>query len=171
MQNKKQIINPEHSTTDLTPFSTGLHRLAKRLLGAKGFAQIELVKNWPDIVGETLSPYCLPLSLDFPKEARENGILRLLVSSGAFALEIAQKSPLIKDKINTFFGYPAVVEIKIIQSQESFLEQSLKDADKPQKKLVTKEEENYIKQITEDIEDTELKNRLQSFAESFLHHV
>ena len=71
MKNKEQIINPEHSTTDLTPFSTGLHRLAKRLLGAKGFAQIELVKNWPDIVGETLSPYCLPLSLDFPSKYQE----------------------------------------------------------------------------------------------------
>ena len=90
-----------------------------------------------------------------------------MVANGAFAVEITHNTTLILEKINVFFGYNAVSKIKIIQNESSFYETDNKFNEyKEDKKLVSPEQQNYIKQITENIKNPDLKERLRSLGEN-----
>ena len=169
MKNKKNIISKEHSSLGLTSLSSNIEDIAKKLLGQNGFVEISLLKNWKSIVGEKLSKNCLPERIEYKKGERSNGTLILNVSAGAFALEISHSSSIIIEKINTYFGYLAVQNIKIIQKGDFFVDSDKSNiADIKKKKLVSIDEQNYINAISEGIEDEVLKSRLQSLALSVL---
>lgn len=167
--NKKNIISKEHAALGLTSLSSNIEDIAKKLLGQNGFVEISLLKNWNSIVGANLAQNCLPERIEYKKGERGNGTLILNVSSGAFALEISHLSSIIVEKINTYFGYAAVRNIKIIQNGNLIIHsQNANIADIEKKKLVTQEEQNYIETITQGIEDETLKSKLQSLALSVL---
>ena len=171
MTKKKDIINHQHKGLGLTRFSDSVENMIKNLLGQNSFVSYDILKNWSDIVGEDLASYSLPQKIDFKKDERHNGTLHLLVESGAFALEIGHQTPLILEKINTYFGYRAVEKIKIIQVDSSFFYKKEKNtADTEKKNLVNKDKESYIAHITDGMEDEELKARLQSLAVAFFSH-
>jgi len=80
-------------------------------------------------------------------------------------------TPLILEKINTFFGYNAVAQIKIIQSTANLntvVETNFDDNEN--KKLVSDEQQNYIHKITEDVKNPELKEKLVSLGKQILSH-
>ena len=98
---------------------------------------------------------------------RTDGTLILKVATGALALELSHKEPIIIEKINTYFGYGAVSRIKIMQTDSNlFTSHQINIADIEKKKLVTEQEENYIKTIGENVENETLKAKLQSLARS-----
>lgn len=170
MTKKKDIINHQHTSLGLTLFSNSIENMVKNLLGQNSFISYDILKNWADIVGQDLSAHCLPQKIDFKKDSRDNGTLLLLVESGAFALEIGHQTPIILEKINTYFGYRAVDKIKMIQVDISFFNTQEKNtADTEKKKLVNKNKESYIANITEGIEDEALKERLRSLAVAFFN--
>lgn len=151
-------INKEHSLSDLTSVAEMTMPLAKQILGRRGFMQLELLSSWTSIVGENMAQYSLPQKLTFPKDSHSDGCLTIMVPAGAFATEIAQNEPRIIDKINVFFGYPAVQKIRILQNgtlQDYRLKK--KPTNKMKKTVVTDEEESYITEITKDIEQPELR--------------
>lgn len=167
MKKEKNIISTEHRSNGLTAFSSDISALASKLLGKSGLIEMKILTSWTSIVGEELAQYTLPQKIDFKKDARDNGTLYLLTQSGSFALEIGHRTPVILEKINTFFGYNAVSKIKIIQSDSFVLEtDNTKFADIENKKLVSTEEKNYICELTEDIENLNLKTRLRSLGEN-----
>lgn len=165
MKAKKDIIRTERSADGLTKISHNVEYLAKQLLSRHDFVEIDLLKNWKNIIGEDLAAYTLPERIDFPKDKKNDGTLVLNVSSGAFALEISHKSPIIIEKINTYFGYGAVSRLKIVQNAEIFTaSQGTNIADIQKKKLVSPEQQNYIDDVGCGIENEELKAQLQSLA-------
>lgn len=155
-------INKEHTLKDLTNIAKTALPLAKQLLGPRGFTQMELLSSWTDIVGNNLAQYSLPQKLVFPKDERTNGCLTVMVPAGAFAMEIAQNEPQIIENINTFFGYPAVAKLKILQSgtPENFLIKK-KPIDKVKKVVVSPKEESYITESVKDIKSEELREALE----------
>ena len=166
MKKGKNIISKEHRCDGLMPVSSDILSLASKLLGKSGMVEMKILTNWTNIVGEQLAKYTLPQKIDFKKNTRDNGTLYLLTQSGAFAIEIGHQTPVILEKINIFFGYNAISKIKIIQSDSFSLESDdIKFADIENKKLVSKEEQNYIYEITEDIKNLSLKERLRSLGE------
>lgn len=166
---KKQsdIINTERKAEGLTRLSEGIAPLLKKLLGKQGLAEIEILSNWINIVGEEIAEYSLPQKIEFKSGSRNGGILHLIAAGGAFALEIQHKTPIILEKVNTFFGYRAVEKIKIIQNN-TFLDtfSDVKNDDKTEKKLVSKEQQTYISGMIKDVQNPDLKARLQSLGES-----
>ena len=166
MKKEKDIINKEHNSNGLMPFSANISSFAAKLLGKQGLIEMKVLTSWKSIVGDELAKYSLPDKISFKKDSRDNGVLHLIVSNGAFALEIGHKTPLILEKINMFFGYNAVAKIKIIQNESSYSFIETKFEDNDDKKLVSAKEQNYINQITEDIKSPELKERLRSLGES-----
>ena len=127
---------------------------------------IDLFQNWQNIVGEDLAPHSLPERIDPKKNDEGIATLVICVSSGAFALEFQHKSQIIIEKINTFFGYKAIDKLKIVQNTALGDNQNINIADIEKKKLVTKDEQNYINSITKEIEDETLKQKLQSLLQT-----
>lgn len=160
---KKLRINIEPSLSDLTGISKALNPLLRQLLGGSGMLFAELLGSWEDIVGKTMFSYCLPQSIVFKKDERTNGCLHIKVLSGAFAMEIQQKQQQIIEKVNSFFGYPAIGKLKIIQSgnPENFLVEK-KKSDKVKKNVVSASEESYITELTKDISNNDLRQALEN---------
>ena len=52
----------------------------------------------------------------FPAKERTNGTLKVQTAGGAFALLFEHQKTNVIEKINTYFGYPAIKQIKIEQN-------------------------------------------------------
>lgn len=167
---KKNLISDEHRGGGLTPLAQGMSPFVKKLLGKKGLIEMELIADWKNIVGEETAVYTVPQKIDFKKDSRNNGILHIAVPNGAFALEAGQQKSVILDKINTYFGYQAVSDMRIVINDLFFksLSEVVKYDDKQQKSLVSQTQKNYIDQLTEGVNNPELKARLQKLGESIL---
>lgn len=169
IKNSKQInlISEERRTQDLLSVAKMLKPLAKNLLGKNGFTEVDLLANWYEIAGE-MAEYTLPKHISYQKNNRTNGILSIEVPSGAFALELQHREKFIVAKINAYFGYDAVAKIKILQNAEMPL-QDVDDVGNVEKMLVTEEEENYIKKLSDGICNQELQIQLERLGQKIFY--
>jgi hypothetical protein len=80
-----------------------------------GFVQSSVVSRWPEIVGERYAGVSSPESIRFPHGKRAEGVLTLVVD-GAHAPMMQHVAPAIVERVNRFFGYPAVARIAFRQA-------------------------------------------------------
>jgi len=81
-----------------------------------GFVQSSVVSRWAEIVGPAHARVSAPEAIRFPRGARRDGILELVVVP-AHAPLIQQVVPEIIARVNRFFGYDAVARIKLRQGE------------------------------------------------------
>ena len=79
-----------------------------------GFVQSSIVSRWREIVGVRYAAVSSPESIRFPPGRKTAGVLTLVVE-GAHAPMMQHVAPAIVERVNTFFGYPAVERIAIRQ--------------------------------------------------------
>lgn len=79
-----------------------------------GFVQGAIVSRWGEIVGERYARVSTPESIRFPAGKKSGGTLTLTVE-GAHAPLMQHLSPTIIDRVNRFFGYPAVAKVAFRQ--------------------------------------------------------
>jgi hypothetical protein len=79
-----------------------------------GFVQSSIVSRWREIVGERYAFVSSPESIRFPPGKRSDGVLNLVVE-GAHAPMMQHVAPVIIERINRFFGYPAVARVAFRQ--------------------------------------------------------
>ena len=77
-----------------------------------GFVQHSIVSRWAEIVGERYARVSAPESIRFPQGKRAEGVLSLVVT-GAYAPTMQHVGPEIVERVNRFFGYPAVARLAI----------------------------------------------------------
>ena len=168
---KTDIFEERRKNTDLTTLAQTLLPCVKKLLGPKGFLEIDILSAWEQIVGAELAAYSFPQRLDFKKGEKTGGILHIAVPSGAFALELQHREPQLVAKINTYFGYAAVKEIRLSQSLPLPAASPKRSwPDNPQKTLVTKEEDAYIRDLSQDVQNEELRKTLEKLGQSIFSH-
>lgn len=119
MVKKPAASRPPHDPSrrkarGLLAVGVSLPGIAAPALRKRGFAEARLITEWPGIVGEALARETLPQKLVFPRGSRAGGILHLRVASG-FALELQHLAPQIVERINRFFGFPAVADMRYVQ--------------------------------------------------------
>ena len=113
---KPRGIEPsEKRTRWVKPVAQAVDRLTKGLLGKHGFTHAAIATKWPEIVGDNIARHSQPEKIVFSRDGATGGTLHLKIDSGAFATELQHLEPQIVERINTFFGYRAVVRIKLIQ--------------------------------------------------------
>ena len=79
-----------------------------------GFVQSSVVSRWSEIVGARYADVSTPESIRFPPGRRADGVLTLAVD-GAHAPMMQHVAPEIVERVNRFFGYPAVAKLVIRQ--------------------------------------------------------
>ena len=75
-----------------------------------GFVQSSVVSRWREIVGDRYAAVSSPESIRFPQGRRSEGVLTLVVE-GAHAPMMQHVAPAIVERVNRFFGYPAVERV------------------------------------------------------------
>ena len=79
-----------------------------------GFVQSSIVSRWRDIVGARYAAVSSPESIRFPPGRKSQGVLTLVVES-AHAPMMQHVAPTIVERVNRFFGYPAVERVSFRQ--------------------------------------------------------
>jgi len=144
--------------------SQTVNKLTKPMLGRHGLTRGALLTKWHDIVGEELSRHTTPEKIVFARDGVSGGTLHLRCDSGALATELIHREPLILDRINTFFGYQAVLRIKLIQAP---LSRKKAARVKPPRSLTKKEQQDVSKTVST-VEDEELRDLLEKLGTSIV---
>ncbi|MEM7172246.1 MAG: DciA family protein [Pseudomonadota bacterium] len=147
----------EKRTRRLRALAATLPKVTARTIGRRGFAEAGLINEWPAIVGRDIADQCRPRSLTYPRrERRQGGILSLKVAP-AFALEIQHMEPVLIERINRYYGYRAVGQLK--------LKQGPLPAPKPrtgkQEPTLSASEEAALKLRLSEVEDPALRIALE----------
>ena len=125
-----------------------------------GFIQASVVTRWPEIVGERHAQVCMPEAIRFPPGEKSGGILQLVVLP-AHAPLIQHVIPEIMERVNRFFGYKAVVRVKLRQGAVNAPPANTRTAP-PSLKPIPLELGDSLR----DIGDPELRAVLESLARS-----
>jgi hypothetical protein len=99
---------PAKSISDLMP------EIGRAAFRRYGFIQSSVVSRWAEIVGERYAAVSLPESIRFPRGEKEGGTLHLLVG-GSYVTMMQHIAPDIVERVNRFFGYGAVSQIRFRQ--------------------------------------------------------
>jgi hypothetical protein len=94
---------------------------------ARGFTITAILSEWAAIVGSELAQFTMPDRVVWPRRheegddasqrgRREEGAILVLRVEGPRAIEVQHRSGQILERVNTYFGYRAVVEMRILQA-------------------------------------------------------
>ena len=102
--------------------------LTRKAFEKYGFSAAALITDWPAIVGKDLASQTAPEKLKWPRQpevrATETapeakgrpGATLFLRVEGPRALEIEYKRAQIAERINAYFGYRAIADVRIVQA-------------------------------------------------------
>ncbi len=137
--------------------SKSLPRGLKTILKKGGYNYASIINNWSDLVGKQISEVCYPKSIKTGKELKD-GTLHLNVFHGDQLFVEYNKTNII-DKINLFFGYKFVKNIKIILSKEKI---------DPKKDIILANNKNlkYQKNLKK-IRNPDLKRKINNLINAF----
>jgi len=136
--------------------SKHFREITKAAFARHGFAQGDVVANWDAIVGEDLAAVSAPDRIRWPRgageEAQKQGGTLVVRAAPGRALELQYEASRIISRINSFFGYGAVAQIKVMQAVE---------LGKPRPKPPALAEKTVCEQEVEKVEDTSLRAALE----------
>jgi hypothetical protein len=106
---------------------TYVPKLTRKAFEKYGFSAATLLTDWAVIVGEDIAGFASPERLKWPRnvgvhedveagaEGRPGAVLVVRVDP-ARALDVAYKTRQILERINGYFGYRAIAELRILQA-------------------------------------------------------
>lgn len=162
----------------LRALGAALPKVARKALGSHGFAEGGLATEWPIIVGQDIARYCLPKKLTMSRSGKSGGQLRdgqppggeqggatltLRVEPG-FATELQHLEPQLIERINGYFGYPAVARIRL---QQGRLEAPTNPAP-PRKQPLEASAENELQARMSVVADESLRSALSRLGRAVL---
>ncbi len=119
MNTKENVQEKRRWSLFPKPLASEVERIVKPVYHQHGFTEHRILTQWTEVVGRELAAGSAPKKLTFPKGKRDQGVLHVVVSSGARALELQHMQPVILERIATYFGYRAIE--KILFQQDSSL--------------------------------------------------
>jgi hypothetical protein len=116
MHDKKDNNKTNTFIQGLRPFSKSLPRGLKGLLKKGSYNFSNIVDNWVKMVGRDLSNACYPSTVKMSKEMGDGILVLNVIHGNELTIEYSKQE--IMDKINSFFGYNCIKEVKLKIVQE-----------------------------------------------------
>lgn len=103
--------------------------VARAAFESHGFPSIAVLSDWPEIIGEEHAAFTAPERLIWPRNAdrdptdskaygtthRRGGATLVIRVDGPRALEVQHMAHQLMERVNVYFGYRAVAEIRLVQ--------------------------------------------------------
>ena len=101
---------------------------ARPIARARGFAITSLLSEWPAVVGEELASFTAPEKVVWPRRSedgeaaspqsawRTDGAILVLKVDGPRAIEVQHRAEQILERVNIYFGYRAVAQLRFLQA-------------------------------------------------------
>ena len=105
--------NKENKTyvQGLRSFGNSLPRSVKGILKKNGYNYSEIISKWSLLVGRDISNCCYPKSIKMTRGGKSGTFILLLERGNEINVEYSKKE--IINKINSYFGYKLINEIRI----------------------------------------------------------
>ena len=133
----------------LRSFGSTLPRGIKGILKKNGYNYSEIISKWNLLVGKDISNYCYPKSIKMTRKDKSGTLILSIQRGNEINIEYS-KSEII-NKINSYFGYKLINEIRLQTFNPIHKKEKSKNIlDKSSKKI--KEKINEIK--NKDIRDS-----------------
>ena len=141
----------------LRPFSSSIPKTLKKHLRKGGYNYSNIVDNWTNMVSKKISDACYPVTVKMGKEMKDSTLILNVIHGKE--LEVEYEKNQIIDKINSFFGYNCIGNIKLKITQNK-----IKQNEKifPKIKNLSKIEEKMSR-----VNDGSLKSSLNNFLKAF----
>ena len=141
----------------LRPFSASIPKTLKKHLRKGGYNYSNIVDNWTNIVSKKISDACYPINVKIGKEMK-HGTLELNVLHGK-EIEVEYEKNEIKDKINSFFGYNCISNIRLKTVHLRL--------DKKKKNFSKIKNLKEIEEKMKNVKDEKLKSSLNAFLKTY----
>ena len=141
----------------LRPFSSSIPKTLKKHLRKGGYNYSNIVDNWTKMVNKKISDVCYPITVKMGKDMKDGNLVLNVLHGKELEVEYEKKE--IIDKINSFFGYNCIgdVKLKILQNKIKLNEKIF-----PKIKNLSKIEEKMSR-----VNDKSLKSSLNNFLKAF----
>ena len=156
MHNKKNNNKSNTFIQGLRPFSRSIPKGLKKLLKKGSYNFSNIVDNWTKMVGKDISNTCYPNTIKMGKEMNNGTLVLNVIHGNELTVEYGKQE--IIDKINSFFGFKCIKEVKLKVIQEK--------KNSRQQLTMNKTKKNYINELN-DITNTDLKNSLNKLIEAY----
>ncbi len=122
---------------------------------------LDLYRIWPEICGPEFAQTTRPQKIVWPRRAHEEDPFQpatlVVACEPSAALFFQHEHAAILERTNRFFGFDAVKAVRIVQKPVSDLSLS----EKPNGLALTHQEEAKLQELIGDVEDPELRERLE----------
>ena len=156
MHNKKDSNKSNAFIQGLRPFSKSIPRGLKKLLKKGSYNFSNIIDNWSRMVGKDISNMCYPNTIKIGKEMNNGALILNVIHGNELTIEYGKQE--IIDKINSFFGFKCIKEIKLKIVQEKKISKK--------KIFVNKVKINYNNKLN-NINNEGLKNSLNKLIEAY----
>ena len=103
--------------------------VARAAFEAHGFPTVAVLSDWPEIIGPEFADFTAPERLIWPRNTgkdptdaaahgtahRRGGATLVIRVDGPQALEVQHMAQQLMERVNIYFGYRAVVELRLVQ--------------------------------------------------------
>ena len=156
MHNKTDNNKSNTFIQGLRPFSRSIPQNLKKLLKKGSYNFSNIVDNWNKMIGKDISSVCYPNTIKIGKEMNNGTLILNVIHGNELTVEYSKQE--IIDKINSFFGFNCIKEIKLKVVQEKRV---------IKKKLPLNETKlNYNNEL-KDIKNERLKKTLNKLIEAY----
>jgi len=111
MHSKKDNNKSNSFIQGLRPFSKSIPLGLKKLLKKGSYNFSNIVDNWAKMVGKELSDACYPCTIKMGKEMNNGTLILNVIHGNELTVEYGKQE--IMDKINSFFGFKCIKEVKL----------------------------------------------------------
>jgi hypothetical protein len=85
------------------------------LVRKRGLARAELISWWPEIVGAAYAGRTAPERIRWPRDGKAATLF--VRCDPSLALQLAHETDRLRERLNGYFGYPAVGAVRIVQGR------------------------------------------------------
>jgi hypothetical protein len=96
----------------------------------RGLARAELLTWWPDIVGAEYAGRTIPERIRWPRDGTAATLF--VCCDPSLSLQFQHEADYVRKRLNSYFGYPAVGAIRIVQRTIGVAEEKPKAPPEPQ---------------------------------------
>ena len=156
MHNKKHNNKSNTFIQGLRPFSSSIPRGLKKLLKKGSYNFSNIIDNWTKMVGKDISNACYPSTIKMSKEMNNGTLVLNVIHGNELTIEYGKQE--IIEKINSFFGFKCIkeVKLKVVQEEKIF----------KQKKPMNETQKNYNNKLN-NVNNEGLKNSLNKLIEAY----
>lgn len=145
-------------------------KVLEPVLARKTGMRLDLIKIWPDIVGESFAKQTRPEKIKWPRRSNEDDPFQpaqlIVACEPAVALFFQHEEATVLERLNVFFGFEAIDRIRIVQKPVSIATKQPTVVEKP----VSAEQRQKMDDMLARIEDPQLRETLARLGSGILRN-